>query len=111
MPPHLFSSTVPVETGPTAATARTFGEWPNSQTKRTTVPSGASLIGDHLIAGNYSPDIKFPLTQIGTAHPSTPVTNSQLVCRLLLSTKTKESPTEHKRSNMIYDNHTETNPH
>src|SRR3546814_6135550 len=34
MPPHLFSSTVPVETGPTAATARTFGEWPNSKAKR-----------------------------------------------------------------------------
>src|SRR3546814_12199429 len=56
MPPHLFSSTVPVETGPTAATARTFGEWPNSKAKRTTVPSGASLIGDHRIAGNYSPE-------------------------------------------------------
>src|SRR3546814_15387313 len=26
MPPHLFSSTVPVETGPTAATARPFGD-------------------------------------------------------------------------------------
>src|SRR3546814_17800242 len=63
MPPHLFSSTVPVETGPTAATARTFGEWPNSKAKRTTVPSGASLIGDHRIAGNYSPEIKFALTQ------------------------------------------------
>src|SRR3546814_8372172 len=63
MPPHLFSSTVPVETGPTAATALTFGEWPNSKAKRNTVPSGASLIGDHRIAGNYSPEIKFALTQ------------------------------------------------
>ncbi len=51
IPPNLFSSNVPVETGPTAASARTFGEWPNSKARRTTVPSGASLIGDHRIAG------------------------------------------------------------
>ncbi|HVI99148.1 MAG TPA: hypothetical protein VM657_08790 [Sphingomonas sp.] len=63
MPPHLFSANVPVETGPTAASSRTFGEWPNSKTKRTNVPSGASLIGDHRIAGNYSPEINFALTQ------------------------------------------------
>lgn len=63
MPPNLFSTTVPVDRGPTAASSRTFGEWPNSKAKRTTIPAGASLIGDHRIAGNYSPEIKFALTQ------------------------------------------------
>jgi hypothetical protein len=40
----------------------TYGEWPNERT-RTAVPAGASLAGDHLIRGNYSPDIKFALAQ------------------------------------------------
>ncbi|MBT9471830.1 MAG: hypothetical protein V4514_04265 [Pseudomonadota bacterium] len=39
----------------------TYGEWPNEKT-RITVPAGGSLIGDHLIRGNYSPDIQFALT-------------------------------------------------
>jgi hypothetical protein len=38
----------------------TYGEWPNERTK-TSVPSGGSLVGEHLIRGNYSPDIKFAL--------------------------------------------------
>lgn len=40
----------------------TYGEWPNERT-RTSVPAGGSLTGDHLIRGNYSPDIKFALAQ------------------------------------------------
>ncbi|MET3528314.1 hypothetical protein [Phenylobacterium koreense] len=38
----------------------TYGEWPNERT-RTSVPAAGSLVGDHLIRGNYSPDIKFAL--------------------------------------------------
>lgn len=38
----------------------TYGEWPNERT-RTLIPAGGSLVGDHLIRGNYSPDIKFAL--------------------------------------------------
>lgn len=38
----------------------TYGEWPNERT-RTSVPAGGSLVGEHLIRGNYSPDIKFAL--------------------------------------------------
>lgn len=63
MPPHLFSATVPADTGPTASNSRTFGEWPNGKAKKNTVPDGASLIGEHRVAGNYSPEIKFALTQ------------------------------------------------
>jgi hypothetical protein len=40
----------------------TYGEWPNERT-RTTVPGQGSLIGEHTIRGNYSPDINFSLSQ------------------------------------------------
>lgn len=38
----------------------TYGEWPNERT-RNYVPANGSLVGDHLIRGNYSPEIKFAL--------------------------------------------------
>ena len=38
----------------------TYGEWPNEKT-RTSVPGNGSLVGDHLIRGTYSPDIRFSL--------------------------------------------------
>ena len=38
----------------------TYGEWPNRE-KMIQVPGDGSLQGDHLIKGNYSPDIKFSL--------------------------------------------------
>jgi hypothetical protein len=63
MPPHLFSADVPADYGPTASNSRTFGEWPNGKAKKNTVPDGASLIGDHRVAGNYSPEMKFALAQ------------------------------------------------
>ena len=62
MPPHLFSTDVPVETGPTEDNSRTFGDWPNAKSGKT-VSSDASLIGAHRISGNYSPDIAFTLDQ------------------------------------------------
>lgn len=45
---------------PSASRHRTYGEWPNEKT-RTTVPSQGSLIGDHTVRGNYSPQINFAL--------------------------------------------------
>jgi hypothetical protein len=62
MPPHLFSTDVPIERGPTEENSRTFGEWPNGKSRKTVSPQ-ASLIGDHRVAGNYSPDIAFSLGQ------------------------------------------------
>jgi len=38
----------------------TYGEWPNREYQQT-VPDGSSLVGEHLIKGNYTPDIKFTL--------------------------------------------------
>lgn len=45
---------------PSPGRNKTYGEWPNERT-RTSVPAAGSLVGDHLIKGNYSPDIKFAL--------------------------------------------------
>ena len=61
-PPNLFTSSVPVEPGPTFSNSRTYGEWPNAKGTKAT-RSSSSLIGDHRIAGNYSPEIKFALDQ------------------------------------------------
>ena len=44
--------------GPSFGRSRTYGDWPNIET-RTTVPANASLRGEHLVRGNYSPDIRF----------------------------------------------------
>lgn len=62
MPPHLFSTDVPVEIGPTEGNSRTYGDWPNSKSHKT-VSAQASLIGDHRVSGDYSPDISFALNQ------------------------------------------------
>ena len=40
----------------------TYGEWPNEKT-RTQVPGDGSLIGQHTIRGNYSPQIQFAMSQ------------------------------------------------
>ena len=61
-PPGLFSSNVPVENGPMQNNSRTFGEWPNERNRART-KSDSSLVGEHRIAGNYSPEIKFALDQ------------------------------------------------
>ena len=38
----------------------TYGEWPNDQS-RTAIPPDGSLVGDHTVKGDYSPDIHFSL--------------------------------------------------
>lgn len=40
----------------------TYGDWPNRE-KPIPVPEGGSLQGEHLIQGNYTPDIKFTLDE------------------------------------------------
>lgn len=49
-------------TPPSAATAATFGEWPN-QRSRAQIPANGSLVGDHVVRGNYSHEIRFALAQ------------------------------------------------
>jgi hypothetical protein len=62
IPPGLFSSRVPRDPGPTLTNSRTYGEWPNVKNGKQP-GKGSSLIGEHRVAGNYAPEIKFTLSQ------------------------------------------------
>lgn len=48
--------------GPAQGRNTTYGEWPNEKT-RTRIAASGSLAGDHLVQGNYTPDIRFTLTR------------------------------------------------
>lgn len=48
------------ETPPSPGAGRTYGEWPNERSSRP-IPANGSLVGDHLVRGNYTPDIRFSL--------------------------------------------------
>ncbi|MHA4837895.1 hypothetical protein [Sphingopyxis sp. MSC1_008] len=43
---------------PSAGRHATYGEWPGGK-NGTRVPRAASLIGDHVVQGNYSPEMRF----------------------------------------------------
>jgi len=45
---------------PSPRTGWTYGDWPNNE-KRTDIPADSSLVGSHLIKGNYTIDIPFAL--------------------------------------------------
>lgn len=63
VPPNLFSARVPADrSGPQFGNSRTYGDWPNAKSNKP-VPKGASLIGDHRVAGSYTPEIRFALAQ------------------------------------------------
>jgi hypothetical protein len=60
MPPAFANLALKPMTPPSAATSATYGEWPNERTQ-TRVPAGGSLVGEHVVRGNYSPEIRFAL--------------------------------------------------
>ena len=49
-------------TPPNPASVSTYGEWPN-QRSRVTIPANGSLVGEHVVRGNYTPEIRFALQQ------------------------------------------------
>ena len=49
------------ETPPSPGSGRTYGEWPNDRSSQS-IPANGSLVGDHLVDGNYTPDIRFSLS-------------------------------------------------
>ncbi len=59
MPSELVSRRVATGSPPSG---RTVGHWPNQQDSKA-VPDRASLIGEHTIRGNYTPDMRFSLGQ------------------------------------------------
>ena len=60
MPPNLVSHRVAIPNAPSPARHKTYGDWPNREDQKR-VPEKASLRGDHLVKGNYSPEIRFSL--------------------------------------------------
>ncbi len=56
--PNLVSRSLRLPRGPAFGSNRTFGAWPNERDGQP-VPAQASLVGEHQVKGNYSPDIRF----------------------------------------------------
>lgn len=55
---RTFSGNTP----PAPGRMRIYAHWPNEK-KMIEVPTGASLVGQHFVHGNYSPDIRFAIDQ------------------------------------------------
>jgi hypothetical protein len=60
MPPAFANMALKAMAPPSAATSATYGEWPNERSQAR-VPAGGSLVGEHVVRGNYSPEIRFAL--------------------------------------------------
>ena len=58
MPPGFAARRVNAPSPPMSGRSRAYGDWPNSEDSRP-VPANASLRGDHVVKGNYSPEIRF----------------------------------------------------
>lgn len=56
----------------------TWGEWPNERS-RETVPANGSLVGEHNVRGNYTPDIHFAVTQANDFLPPFSLTSNAAV--------------------------------
>lgn len=61
MPHGMSSRRISVPMPPSFGRAKTYGDWPNQKDSKA-VPASASLRGDHRIAGNYTPEIQFALS-------------------------------------------------
>ena len=59
-PPNLVARNVSRPAGPGLGRNKTYGDWPNPELPKP-VPEDASLRGEHVVKGNYSPEIKFSL--------------------------------------------------
>ena len=58
----MRTANVRMMTPPSADRAGTYGEWPNEK-NGTRVPAAGSLVGAHVVKGNYTPEIRFNLAQ------------------------------------------------
>lgn len=74
-PPAFTSITIQPQIPPGPDRNTTYGEWPN-QRSRTVVPANGSLIGDHVVRGNYTPEIKFTVAQGQDFLPALVVSNA-----------------------------------
>ena len=60
MPTGLWTSAVPIDRWVSRASSRTYGIWPNSDS-RARVTADSSLLGAHRVVANYAPEMAFTL--------------------------------------------------
>lgn len=60
IPPAFAQMNIPHETPPSQGRYATYGDWPNTKS-HTQVPQSGSMVGEHVIHGNYSPEIRFTM--------------------------------------------------
>jgi hypothetical protein len=60
MPAGFTSRRIAAPSPPAPGRNRTYGDWPNREDSRA-VPAPGSLRGDHVVKGNYSPEIRFAI--------------------------------------------------
>ncbi len=60
VPPAFANTPLKPMIPPSVASSATYGEWPNERSQ-TRVPAGGSLLGEHVVRGNYSPEIRVAL--------------------------------------------------
>lgn len=77
MPPGMSSHRVAHASGPAFGRSRTYGDWPNPEEPKA-VPENASLRGEHLVKGNYSPEIRFSLDKDFMARAELSANGNQL---------------------------------
>jgi hypothetical protein len=59
---YMAAASIPPDWQVRFSNSKTYGDWPNGKDTKA-VSASSSLIGDHRIAGNYAPEIKFSLAQ------------------------------------------------
>jgi hypothetical protein len=62
VPPAFAALNLRGANPPAPGSSATYGEWPN-QRSQASVPASGSLVGDHVVRGNYTPEIRFSLAQ------------------------------------------------
>jgi len=60
IPPGFAAASFKGMTPPSSDRSATYGEWPNARSKAN-VPARGSLVGDHIVRGNYTPEMRFTL--------------------------------------------------
>ena len=59
-PPAFANTVFKIMNPPSPSSSATYGEWPN-QRSQARVPAAGSLVGAHVVKGNYTPEIRFTL--------------------------------------------------
>ncbi|HWU85289.1 MAG TPA: hypothetical protein VN028_08120, partial [Rhodocyclaceae bacterium] len=67
-PAGLFTRRVSLQSGPAYGRSKTYGDWPNDKDS-TRVPDDSSLRGEHVVKGNYAPEIRFSIDSLDYLAP------------------------------------------